>query len=61
MWWSSENGFGERSKIDLLSETVSVFCEEGVRGNVTCENIVCSQVSTVERKEQIAEPGIVLN
>jgi hypothetical protein len=58
---SSENSFGESGEVDLLSEAISVFREEGVGGNVTGEDIVRSQVTTVESKEKVAEPSIVLN
>jgi hypothetical protein len=61
MGWSSENGLCESGEVDLLPEAVSVFCEERVGGDVTSKNVVCSQVSTVERKEQVAEPCIVLH
>jgi hypothetical protein len=61
MGWSSEDGFGESGEVDFLSEAISVFCKERVGGNMACENIVCSQVSAVERKEEVAEPGVVLN
>jgi hypothetical protein len=56
--WSAENGLGESSKIDLLSEAVAVFGEEGVRGYVSCQDIVCGKVSAVECEEELTEPCV---
>ena len=58
---AAEYGLCKSGKIDLLSEAITVFSEEGVGGDVSGQDVICCQISTVECEEQIPEPCIFVN
>lgn len=58
---AAEYSLCKSGKVDLLSEAIVVFSEEGVGGDVSSQDVICCQISTVECEEQIPEPCIFVN
>ena len=48
----------QRGKRDFLVQELLVLRQELILRNVLRQNIVCDEVTAVEREEEIAEPGV---